>query len=86
MRCSAHVLNLIVNDGVDIKEGIDKVRDCVFYWTATSRRVEFFEEAAKQKNINFSNKLVLNCPTRWNSTFQMMSTTIPYKAVFICLR
>ncbi|CAN1238117.1 Putative AC transposase [Linum grandiflorum] len=79
MRCSAHVLNLIVKDGLDIiKEGIDKVRDSVVYWTATPRRVEFFEEAAKQKNITFSKKLVLDCPTRWNSTFHMLSTVIPY--------
>ncbi|CAN0838265.1 Zinc finger BED domain-containing protein DAYSLEEPER [Linum grandiflorum] len=87
MRCSAHVLNLIVKDGLDIiKEGIDKVRDSVVYWTATPRRVEFFEEAAKQKNITFSKKLVLDCPTRWNSTFHMLSTAIPYKDVFVCLR
>ncbi|CAN0845434.1 Zinc finger BED domain-containing protein RICESLEEPER 2 [Linum grandiflorum] len=87
MRCSAHVLNLIVKDGLDIiKEGIDKVRDSVVYWTATPRRVEFFEEAAKQKNITFSKKLVLDCPTRWNSTFHMLSTAIPYKDVFVRLR
>ncbi|CAN1225533.1 Zinc finger BED domain-containing protein RICESLEEPER 2 [Linum grandiflorum] len=87
MRCSAHVLNLIVKDGLDIiKEGIDKVRDSVVYWTATPRRVEFFEEAAKQKNISFSKKLVLDCPTRWNSTFHMLSTAIPYKDVFVRLR
>ncbi|CAN0858023.1 Putative AC9 transposase [Linum grandiflorum] len=54
MRCSAHVLNLIVKDGLDIiKEGIDKVRDSVVYWTTTPRRIEFFEEAAKQKKYNF---------------------------------
>ncbi|CAN0899007.1 Putative AC transposase [Linum grandiflorum] len=87
MRCSAHVLNLIVKDGLYIiKEGIDKVRDSVVYWTATPRRVEFFEEAAKQKNITFSKKLVLDCPTRWNSTFHMLSTAIPYKDVFVRLR
>ncbi|CAN0904733.1 Zinc finger BED domain-containing protein RICESLEEPER 2 [Linum grandiflorum] len=87
MRCFARVLNLIVKHGLDIiKEGIDKVRDIIVYWTATPRRVEFFEEAAKQKNINFSKKLVLDCPTRWNSTFKMLSTAIPYKEVFILLR
>ncbi|CAN0919373.1 Zinc finger BED domain-containing protein RICESLEEPER 2 [Linum grandiflorum] len=87
MRCSAHVLNLIVKDGLDIiKEGIHKVRDSVVYWTGTPRRVEFFEEVVKQKNITFSKKLVLDCPTRWNSNFNMLSTAIPYKDVFVRLR
>ncbi|CAN0846881.1 Putative AC9 transposase [Linum grandiflorum] len=53
MRCSTHVLNLIVKDGLDIiKGGIEKIRDSVSYWTATPKRVEFFEECAKQRNVD----------------------------------
>ena len=32
MRCAAHILNLIVKDGLEvIKEGIEKIRESVLY-------------------------------------------------------
>lgn len=52
MRCSAHILNLVVKDGLEvIKDGIDKIRDSVAYWTATQNRVEKFTDATKQLKI-----------------------------------
>ncbi|CAN1220922.1 Cytochrome P450 71D11 (Fragment) [Linum grandiflorum] len=83
MRCSAHILNLIVKDGLDIiKSGIERIRDSVSYWTATPKRIEFFEECAKQRNVDVGRKLALDCPTRWNSTFKMLESALPYKDVF----
>jgi len=36
MRYSAHILNLIVNDGLEVlKDAIENIRDSVAYWTAT---------------------------------------------------
>jgi len=29
------------------------------------------------------NKIGLDCKTRWNSTFNMLSIALPYKSVFI---
>ncbi|CAN1289071.1 Putative AC transposase [Linum perenne] len=45
MRCTAHILNLIVKDGLDVlKSGIEKIRDSVIYWTTTPKRVEFLKK------------------------------------------
>lgn len=33
MRCCAHILNLIVKDGLEVvKDGIEKIKDSVSYW------------------------------------------------------
>ncbi|CAN0840835.1 Putative AC transposase [Linum grandiflorum] len=86
MRCSAHILNLIVRDGLDvIKEGVEKIRESVSFWTCTPRRVELFHDTARQCKVTVVNKLVLDCPTRWNSTYQMLYIAIPYKDVFFRL-
>ncbi|CAN0918930.1 Zinc finger BED domain-containing protein RICESLEEPER 2 [Linum grandiflorum] len=83
IRCSAHILNLIVKDGLDIvKEGIETIRDSVSYWLATPKRLEFFRETCKQLRVPCEKRLVLDCPTRWNLIFLMLAIAIPYKYVF----
>ncbi|XP_026396612.1 zinc finger BED domain-containing protein RICESLEEPER 2-like [Papaver somniferum] len=65
MRCCAHILALIVKQGLEgIKGAIELIRNSVSYWKATPKRVEKFEEAAGQLNIACTNKLVLDCETR----------------------
>ena len=44
MRYSAHILNLIVKDGLEVlNDAIENIRDSVAYWIATPKRVEKFE-------------------------------------------
>ncbi|KAD4179836.1 hypothetical protein E3N88_28427 [Mikania micrantha] len=83
MRCCAHILNLIVQDGLSIiANGIERIRDSVSFWTATPKRVEKFEEATRHLAIPSSKKLFLDCKTRWNSTYLMWDVAIVYKDVF----
>ena len=83
MRCCAHILNLIVKDGLSmISDAIEKVRDSVNFWTATPKREEKFKETCDQVGIPYMKKLILDCKTRWNSTFLMLDVAIDYKDVF----
>ncbi|KAH9671793.1 BED-type domain-containing protein [Citrus sinensis] len=79
LRCAAHILNLIVKDGLSVIEsGITCVRDSISYWSSSPKRVEKFELACRQIQIDVK-KLGLDCPTRWNSTFVMLELAVKYK-------
>jgi hypothetical protein len=83
MRCSAHILNLIVKDGLEVMgSGIEKIRNSVAFWYATPKRHERFQEIAAQVNVECNKKLSLDCKTRWNSTYIMLSVAICYKEAF----
>ncbi|KAH9668512.1 BED-type domain-containing protein [Citrus sinensis] len=88
VRCYAHILNLIVKDGLDtIGDGIEKVRNIVNYWTSSPKSIELFEDTAnRQLKLNCSKSLVLDCKTRWNSTYLMLEVALIYKDVFTRLK
>ena len=83
MRCSAHILNLIVRDGLDvISDSVERIRSSVSYWTSSPKREEIFFETVNQLKIKSTKKLVLDCKTRWNSTYLMICSALMYKTVF----
>lgn len=83
LRCSAHIINLVVNDGLAaIAPTIGRIRDCIEFWMSTSKRIEKFGEACQLLNISSSRRLVIDCKNRWDSTYLMLQTALPYKDVF----
>ncbi|KAH1214231.1 putative AC transposase [Glycine max] len=83
MRCCAHILNLIVKDGMSIiHDSIEKIRDSVSFWVGTPKREEKLVEACEQLEIPYSKKLRMDCRTRWNSTYLMLVFALPYLEVF----
>ena len=79
MRCCAHILNLIVKDGVSvIEKAIERIHSVTF-WSAIPSRVEKFGEACKQIDVFFSRKLPLDYTIRWNSTYDVLVTAIEHK-------
>ena len=87
MRCCAHILNLVVKDGLSmIENSIERIRNSVAYWSAPPSRVEKFEDMVRQMKVTCEKKLCLDCKTRWNSMFLMLQTTICYKEVFPILQ
>ena len=83
MRCCAHILNLIVQEGLkDIHESITKVRNVVRYAKSSPKRFEKFLEAVKDANIQSKSLLSLDVPTRWNSTYLMLKATEKFERAF----
>ncbi|KAG6499326.1 hypothetical protein ZIOFF_039090 [Zingiber officinale] len=82
VRCCAHILNLIAQDGLDeIKDIIHVIRQSVDFIRRTDARLIQFAEIVKQLKLQ-ERKLVDDCKTRWNSTYERLRTTIAFKEVF----
>ena len=87
IRCSAHVLNLIVQDGLKtISDALHKIRQSVAYVKVTeSRTLAFFECVKKIGDIDTTIGLRSDCVTRWNSTYIMLESAIKYRRAFYSL-
>ncbi|XP_031099219.1 zinc finger BED domain-containing protein RICESLEEPER 2-like [Ipomoea triloba] len=83
MRCIAHILNLVVQDGLkESDDSVKKVRDSVRYMRSSPARLQKFRELADLIGVEAKNSLVLDVPTRWNSTYLMLHTALLYQKVF----
>ncbi|KAK9734079.1 hypothetical protein RND81_04G113700 [Saponaria officinalis] len=87
VRYGAHVLNLIVQDGLKvIDNGVRKLRMVIGHIVCSERRILRFKENAIALAVDCSRKLSLDCSTRWNSTYKMLVSAFPYKTVFPTMR
>ena len=83
MRCCAHILNLLVQDGLsEIKDVIHNVRESVKHVNASPGRLHIFSELSKQMSLS-KKHLILDVSTRWNATYAMLSTALEFKEVFV---
>ena len=86
MRCATRVLNLIVQDGFNvIGSCTEKICESVGFWTRSTKRRQWFIDTARQLHVECTKELALDCKTRWNSTYLMLSTTIEYWDAFFQL-
>ena len=88
VRCVAHILNLIVQDGLSVIGGaLDKVRESVKFVKVTETRERLFQScvetmAVKPKDKGVLPGLVMDVSTRWNSTHLMLERVIMYREAF----
>jgi hypothetical protein len=86
MRCCAHILNLIVQDGLrEITDTIQKIRDSVKYFRGSQVRKQSFLQAVNQMSLDSNKGLKQDVPTRWNSTYLMLESAIHYRRAFAYL-
>ncbi|KAF2289425.1 hypothetical protein GH714_036119 [Hevea brasiliensis] len=83
MRCMAHIVNLVVMDGLkDVGESVLKVRNAVRYIRSSPARLKKFKECVEYEKIDGKSSLCLDVPTRWNSTYLMLNIAQKYERVF----
>ncbi|KAG8651936.1 hypothetical protein MANES_06G036850v8 [Manihot esculenta] len=83
MRCIAHIINLVVVDGM--KDGltpIKKVRDAVRYIKQSPARLQRFKACCEMEGIQSKSSLCLDVSTRWNSTYLMLSSALKFENAF----
>jgi hypothetical protein len=84
VRCSAHILNLIVQEGLKVaSEALNKIRDSIKYLRGSEGRMKKLKECIEKiGGLDTSAGLCFDVPTRWNSTYLMLDSALKYKRAF----
>ncbi|XP_026378640.1 zinc finger BED domain-containing protein RICESLEEPER 2-like [Papaver somniferum] len=83
VRCFAHVINLVVEDGVkDVKPLLKRLRWHVKYVRSSPSRLQIFKECAANEGITTNKYLCSDVKMRWNSTFLMISSALQFPKAF----
>ena len=86
VRCAAHILNLIVQDGLKvIGDSLQKVRESVKYVLGSETREQLFQKCVDAAGVVESGWLILGVLTRWNSTYYMLERALKYRKAFVKL-
>ncbi|KAI0531206.1 hypothetical protein KFK09_000759 [Dendrobium nobile] len=82
VRCCAHILNLMVKDGIkSIEFVVEKIRDTISFLNASEGRLLRFADVVHQLHLP-TRKLIMDCPTRWNSTYNMLTVALQLREAF----
>lgn len=83
MRCVAHIINLIVTEGLkEVDVSISRVRAAVKFVKSSPSRLVKFRKCAELAKVDSKAFLSLDVCTRWNSTYLMLANAIPYEKAF----
>ena len=72
VRCCAHILNLIVKDGLkQVDSTLEKIKDIAYNINCSQEKHELFFYCCKIANMKSKN-ISLYIPIRWNSTYNLL--------------
>ena len=84
MRCCAHILYLIVGEGLkEIDASVAKAREAVRYVKLSPNRNQIFSNFMERLGMVFKSLLSLDVPTRWNLTYIMLEIAKKFEKVFL---
>ena len=83
MRCIAHIINLIVSEGLkEHNDSIARIRGAVKYVRQSPSRLQKFKECVEIEKIQSKSLLCLEVSTRWNSTYLMLDAAQKFERAF----
>ncbi|XP_016707209.1 zinc finger BED domain-containing protein RICESLEEPER 2-like [Gossypium hirsutum] len=83
MRCAAHILNLVVKDGLkDVDVSIMRVRVAMKFVRPSPARLQKFKYYVEEENIKCKGLVCLDIETRWNSTYSMLKSALVFRKAF----
>ncbi|XP_057760442.1 zinc finger BED domain-containing protein RICESLEEPER 2-like [Arachis stenosperma] len=83
MRCCAHIINLIVKEGLkEIDESVLRIRSAVKYVRSSPFRASRFQKCVEQEKIQYKGLPCMDVETRWNSTYQMLEVALKHRKAF----
>jgi hypothetical protein len=83
MRCVAHILNLVVGDGLKIMcHPVNRVRNAIKYVRSSPTRMTLFKKCVVKSKVESKGLLHIDCCTRWNSTYLMLNSGQKFERAF----
>ncbi|CAN1291149.1 Zinc finger BED domain-containing protein RICESLEEPER 2 [Linum perenne] len=83
MRCCAHILSLIVNDGMkEVDDSIYRIRSAVRFVRSSTSRLQRFKACVHEEKLNGKKLVCLDVETRWNSTYLMLQSAVVFQRDF----
>uniref|UniRef100_A0A1J3ESW8 Putative AC transposase n=4 Tax=Noccaea caerulescens TaxID=107243 RepID=A0A1J3ESW8_NOCCA len=82
VRCCAHILNLIVKEGLELaKDLLENIKESVIYVKSSQGRKEAFHACSAREGLKGAG-LSLDVATRWNSTYEMLVRAVKFRKAF----
>ncbi|CAL8083692.1 unnamed protein product [Prunus armeniaca] len=83
MRCGAHIINLIVKEGLKRLESlIVAIRNAVKFVRSSPSWLSYFKMCVEMEKIECKGLVVMDVPTRWNSTYLMLDAALKFRKAF----
>ncbi|CAN1826770.1 Zinc finger BED domain-containing protein RICESLEEPER 1 [Linum perenne] len=83
MRCCAHILSLIVKDGMkEVDDSIYRVRSAVRFVRSSTSRLQRFKACVHEEKLGSKKLVCLDVETIWNSTYLMVQSAVGFQRAF----
>ncbi|CAL2248668.1 unnamed protein product [Prunus armeniaca] len=83
MRCSAHIINLIVKEGLKrLESSIVAIRNAIKFVRSSPSLLSYFKMCVEMKKIECKGLVVMDVPTKCNSTYSMFDAALKFRKAF----